>query len=136
MGAYFFIGKRYIFIQCVDIGNSYNQEQRDAILKYLLNNNNIFNDDDERPDETQMDGFKSYKNIDADKFEYLVPFDNADTHTQYKLITFMVGPLKDKKLNKIYSKQDALYVDLKKHSSKRLLNMIKKCYRLVGEEYN
>jgi hypothetical protein len=136
MGAYFFFGKRYIFIQCIDIGNSYNQYQRDAILRYILNYKYYEFEPNDRPPETQMEGFKSYKNIDADKFEYLVPFDNADPHPQDKLISFMVGPLKDSKLNNVYKNKDALYLDLKKHSSKRLLNILKKCYKIVGEEYN
>ena len=127
MGAYFFMNADYVFIYSVDIGNGYNKEQTDKILNYILKKNKI------NAKKQKMVGFTAYINMDKNLFEYLVPFDLEDDHPQDKLITFMVGPLKNKSNDKEAKKLGSLYVNLKKHNSNRLLNLKNKCYKLVEE---
>jgi len=127
MGVYSFINCDYVFIYSVDIGNGYSQEQTNKILNYILKKNKI------NAKKKKMKGFTAYINMDKNLFDYIVPFDFEDAHPQNKLISFMIGPLKNKLNDKEAIKLGSLYIDLKKHSSKRLLNLLNKCYKLAEE---
>lgn len=127
MGAYFFIGADNIFIYSVDIGNAYNEEHVEKILNY------IFKSDIINVKAYDMKSFKSYRNMDADLFNVIVPFSIDEPDDKNKLISLMIGPLKEKKNDKDYKKTN-FHVDFKKHSSNRLKRLLKKCYKLVEED--
>lgn len=128
MGCFFFNKDAVIFISCVDVGNSYKLENAMRCANFIINRKTKW-----KP--KQFDGFVSFKNIDSKHFDWLLPF-AFEGYEQDKMISFMIGELKDKTKIDYYKKQGSFYYDVRSNEKRTLNKVLEICYMLADPTMN